>query len=595
MTEGVGSMKKSLASRIIGLAAIYCLVFIILVILQFSGKGNFSLSAGAMTIRGRYEELTGDEEIDAQRVTGGIRVFFGGLEFSLKEERDKGLLIADNSGGLSAINPEFMSVFDKTASFFLPGGSSIEFALFDSARGPELHITARLAENITEVTIPIIVRRSALVRDSGQLGLMSGGSFYSFANSNEELESGKLVLSGERSSVSYRSKSLQKGFDPDDYIIAQAQNYDSVVDNWLNSSYAYWNQNAASLQNEDDVIAYLSEALRRNNYTTAVAAVSMNFLNSPRQSYRSSVYIGGMSAANRSFTAFENAESSRITGLARAESLDLFKEEHLLDFLFSRNNSALAADVINIMQRVETEMIITDYCSGILEAYSDFKRYRPAESNPFEALLEQALTIVSENLNYDSDNDLLFASNSEGVSHEYSMRLGTALLNIAESDSPWAAIGRSLVLSALSSGNGNGKMYNMLFQTSYSPRLASLSGSLWAWTASSSVSSSYIDGNLNVNFSFPISSSHFVILKGISPFIKIQIHDMDWRTDSQFERYDSSGWIYYPQEQILILKLRHRTQLENVKIFYRVEAAPPAPVSVPSDEETLGDEFDYYY
>jgi hypothetical protein len=44
---------------------------------------------------------------------------------------------------------------------------------------------------------------------------------------------------------------------------------------------------------------------------------------------------------------------------------------------------------------------------------------------------------------------------------------------------------------------------------------------------------------------------------------------MDFRTDPQFERYDSSGWSYNAQEQTLLLKMRHRATVEHVRIFYR--------------------------
>jgi len=332
-------MKKSLASRIAGLAAVYCLVFFFLVILQFSGNGNFSLSAGAMTIRGRYlkaEPAQGDEFSGGQRVTGGIKIFFGGIEFNLKEEREKGLLVSGNDGSLKAVNPEYMTLTDGQARIGLPDGSAIVFNSLDSARGPELYIIAELAENIREVTIPVVLRRSSLVRDNGQSVILYGGSYYSFVSSSQELESGKLVLSRERASVSYRSKSVQRAFDPEDYIIAQAQNYESVLDAWRTSTYAFWNQNAASLQNEDEVIAYCVEAMRRGSYAAAVSAISRNFLNSSRQSYRSSVFIGGMSGAYRSFTALENEKLSHITGLARERSPDVFKEEHILDFLFAK-------------------------------------------------------------------------------------------------------------------------------------------------------------------------------------------------------------------------------------------------------------------
>ena len=198
-------MKKTLASRIAGLTALYCLVFIFLVMLQFSGKGNFSLSLGAMTIKGRYlktEPQPRENDISgAQRLAGGIKISFGGLEFSLKDEREKGLLISGNDGSLTSANPEYIIVTDGEALFGLPGGNSLIFNSFDSARGPELYITAEFAENAAEVSIPIILRRSSLVRDNGQSVIIYGGFQYSFANSSLELESGRLLLSRERASV----------------------------------------------------------------------------------------------------------------------------------------------------------------------------------------------------------------------------------------------------------------------------------------------------------------------------------------------------------------------------------------------------------
>ena len=597
-------MKKSLASRIAILAALYCMVFFVLGMLQFSGKGNFSLSAGAMTIKGRYlqtEQPHENEISGGERVAGGIKIFFGGLEFNLKEDRENSLFISDNDGRTSAVNPEFITISGGTVRLGLPNGNALVFNSLDSARGPELYITAELAENTAEVSIPIMLRRSSLVHENGQAGVNYGGSRYTFVNSSEELEKGRLVFSGERTSVSYRTKINPRAFDPDDYIIAQAHNYDSVLENWRNTSYAQWNQNAVSLQNEDDVIAYCIEALRRGSFTAAITAVSRNFLNSSRQTYRSSALIGGMTGAYRSFNTAENEKANHIIGLIREKSPDILKEEHILDFLFSRNNTALAAEAINIIQNTQTEMITPDHCPGIFEAYSDFKRYRPAANNPFENLTEQALQIVSENLSLDSENDLLFASGSETGNPEYSMRLGKALFNWAQDDLQWAAVGRSLVLSALSSGGyGSGKLYNMLNSADYNPRAVSLSSSLWAWTVSPSVTASDTDGNVNITFSFPINSSHYVIIRGVRPFNRIQIHDMDWRSDSQFERYDSSGWVYYSQEQTLVLKMRHRTQVENIRIFYRVETPPPArpsaveerPVNTEPQANTSGDTVD---
>jgi len=575
-------MRKPLASRIVGIAVLYCAVFFVLVILQFSNKGNFSLLSGAMSIRGRYlqtpqEEVSGYEEAEnALQVTGGIKVFFGGLEFNLKEERGKGLTLS-GTGGTLTVNPNSMILTDSSAHFILSGGTTITFNSFETARGAELQINAEFAQDISEVSIPITPRRSSLIRDNGQVGIMYSGSRFLFSSSGHEIENGKLILSRDNAFVSYRSRGKQRVFDPADYIIARAQNYDNALRNWLDQSFAYWNQNAAALQNEDDIIAYCAQALQRGSYTQAVAAISEGFVDSSRQSYRSSGFVGGMNNAYRTLVSFENARLSLVTRLTREKSLEIFKEDHLIDYLFTRSDIALANEVINILNNTTPEMLTPDYSAGLLEIFADFRRWRPAAGNPIEHLTEQILLHISENLNRDNENDLVYASAPDGANFDYSMRLGKALIYWADTtqDAQWSAIGRSLVLSAFSGGSA-GRNYNILNPGDYYPRATWLTDSgLWTWTVSPSVRASYIDGNLNIASSFPINMAHHLIIRGVQPFLRIQIHGMEWRSDSQFERYDSSGWAYYPQDQTLVLKLRHRSTVENVRIFYREEAPPP--------------------
>jgi len=589
-------MKKTLAVRIAGLAAIYCAVFCILVIIQFSKTGSFLLSAGGMTIRGRYlqtlpqETSYGEETGDGiRRIEGGARVYFGGLDFNLSEERGKGLTLTSADGITTTVNPDYMILAENTALFGLPDGTTIFFNSFDSAKGPELQINAELAENISEITIPITLRRSSLIHDNGQLGIMYGGSRYSFGSHGQYLEDGIITLSRENAFISYRSRENQNAFDPADYITARSQNYENELLNWRELSFARWNQNTAALQNEDDVIAYCSQALAYGNYTAAVAAIPRDFLNSARHTFRSAGFTGGMSDAYRSFTASENEKLNQLTALTRQRSLDVLKEEHILDYFFTRNNTALANDIIDIIQNANPEMLTIDYCPGLLEAYSDIRLWRPTAENPVEHLTDQILLLVSENLNRNTERDLVFASNSEGIDLNFSLRLGKAIVTWTETkqNTQWQAIGQSLVLSALTeAGAGAGKLYNTLKLGDYYPRAALLTDNYWAWTVSPSVRASYVSGNLNITSSFPSSMTHHMIIRGVRPFIKLQIHGMDWRTDVQFERYDSSGWVYYPEEQILILKLRHRATVETVTVFYRVEAPPPVqPVEETAETE----------
>ena len=576
-------MRKHLASRIIGLAVLYCAVFCVLVIAQFSNSGNFSLSAGEMTIRGRYYQTSAPEEsseTNTQLLAGGVRVFFGGLEFNLKEERSGGLILTGNDSAVFSANPEFMIISENTMRLGLPGGTILVFNSLNSARGPELNVTAEFADNVSEVTVPITLRRASLIRDNGRPGILYNGDRYFFGGSGQELDNGNLVLSKENTFASYRSIGQQEVFNPADYIIAQAQDYEYTVTNWRDLSFAHWEQNAGMLQNEDDITAYCSEALRQGNFTTAVASIPRDFLNSARHTYKSSGFIGGMAEAHRTFTIAESEQINLITRLTRERSPDIFKEEHLIDYLFNRGNNALASDVIELINDLSPDQIIADYSPGLLEAYSDIRRWRPALDNPVEPLTEKILMLVSENLSRDTERDLVFASNTGSVDLEYSIRLGKALIYWADSinNTEWIEIGRSLVISALTSGGiGAGNLHCILNPGDYYPRAAWLADNgLWAWTVSPSVRASYTEGNLNITASFPVNMTHHLIIRGVRPFLRLQIHGQDWRTDSQFESYDSSGWVYYPQDQILVMKLRHRLTVENIRIFY---VAPP-PVMI---------------
>jgi len=534
--------------------------------------GSFSISTGGMNIRGRYLEGQQSTEQEAQDIAGGVKIFYGGLDFSLKEERGKGLTLTSVNGSSLPINPQKMLISGNTVNFIFSEGTVISFSSIDSAGGQELHIGAEFSSNISEVTIPISPRRSSLIRDSGQLGIMYGNMRYVFSSLGQELEKGYLTLSKDSSFVSYRSRGKHRAFDPADYIIAQVGNYDNILRNWQTENYNRWNQNAASLQYEDDIIAYSVQSLLRNNYTNALASISEDFRNSSRQTYRSSVFVGGAANAYNSLSSYENEKNTLITRLVGEKSLDLLKEEHILDHLFTRNNLVLANEVINIINNAAPDKLVSDHCPGLLEVYYDLKRWRTDPTNPIEHLTAQMLSLISDNLNRDTEKGAVYASSKESNNSEYSMRLGKALVYWADStqNTEWSGIGRSLILSAVANGNA-GRLHNILNPAEYYPRASLLTNEgIWAWTVSPTIRAYYTDGNLNISVAFPANMAHYMIVRGVRPFLRVQIHGMDWRTDSQFERYDSSGWMYFPEDQTLIVKIRHRSTTENVRIIYRI-------------------------
>jgi hypothetical protein len=115
------------------------------------------------------------------------------------------------------------------------------------------------------------------------------------------------------------------------------------------------------------------------------------------------------------------------------------------------------------------------------------------------------------------------------------------------------------------------RLYRILNPGAYAPRALSIGApvnSIWAWTAAQAVSAVQENNILDISVTFPAGEAHYMIVHGIRPFTRIQLYGMDFRTDPQFERYDSSGWSYAASEQILLLKMKHRGTVEHVRIVY---------------------------
>ena len=606
-------MRKPLASRIIGLSALYCAVFFLLVIFQFSNKGNFSLNAGSMSVRGRYLPLPAaefpaqeisqlyEENDDAAQadesierpVAGGIKIFYQGIEFNLKEERGKGLSLTGDNGAIP-VNPAAMLLKDNSVRFMFPGGTTVLFNSLETHRGAELQISAEFADNISEITIPITPRRSSIIRDNEQIGIGFGGDRFFFSTQGHELENGKVVLSKENSSIAYKERGKQKEFIPTDFIIEQAQNYETILRDWRQSSFTFWSQNAYALQYEDDITAYLAESVQRGFYTSAVNAVSANILNTPRQTYKSMTYVGGMSNVYPSFISAETEKINLITRLTQEKSLAVFKEEHILNYLFTRNNLLLANEVIDLIKNAEEQKISIDYCAGLLEAFYDLRQWQPF--NYTEHLTEQIILAISENLHRAGEEDIVYVSSSDNNTEEYSLRLGKALVSWTQYSrneevelNVWADIGKSLVISALS-GRNSGKFYNTLNLSEYSPKAIRLTETgHWGWTILPAIRTTATESNITFSFTFQIGMSHFVIIRGVRPFLRLQIYGVDWRQDTQPERYDSSGFFYNQQDQVLVMKVRHRSTTENVRLIYREAPRPAAPAPLPAPSSDAGE------
>jgi hypothetical protein len=607
-------MKKSVFPRAIGQLGLYGLVFLALVTLQFSAKGDFTRRINGMTVSGRYlPEGEAQEEDGGRLLAGGAKLFFGGIEFNLTE--NGGFALLDAEGGRQPLKAGRMIQLDDELRFDLNGGTELVFAVLDTGNRTELRIDAGFAADSGGLAIPFRLYRSRADRDHlDQFAVTYNGEQYQFSRSSGELEQGLLVLYSENPGIAYRAVPKRQTFSLADYVIAQGRNsqsFNEAINRWRDTSIPLWQQSLGANTHEDMVIAHAGEALRRGNYRAAVAAVPPGFMTGSQRGFESSLYLGGMDRAFRSFGAAERERISRISRILNEKSPDFLRENRVVDFLLVRGQGAFFERGMEMIRSFEPAALRLDLCAGVLEGHSDFREMRLPGNNPFEGLMERVFQLVTEALLRDSGNDRVFVSHNGMVDTELNFRLGKALWIWAEgaANAEWAAVGRSLVLSVLSlqdqggtvpseiavsegiPGEASGKVhsarfYRMLNPGEHHPRAVKLADNgIWAWTVSPALSA-VPEGNLvDISVSFPVNETHYLIIRGIQPFSRIQLYNTNWPTDSQFERYDSSGWIYFAQEQTLVLKMKHRDAVEHIRIYSGETPPPPPPAPEAPAEE----------
>ncbi|GHU99414.1 hypothetical protein FACS189483_08640 [Spirochaetia bacterium] len=581
----------------------------ILVTIQFKQQRGFTHHLGSMTITGHYG--SGDDAADGEfTLEGGLTILFGGMEFRIG---DDSFSLIRPDGSREAVLAEHLTLSGNQAAIRFPGGASLVFTTYREP--PELWITGSFDGEFSALELPYRPMRSSRIRDTGdgEFMILADGFDFSFGYSTIDHDRRLLILENEGPPISYRAAFDPSTFAKGEYSRLRAYDqavYDEAVDRWRDAVFALWGR--ASLDTEELVTAYAGEAVLRGDYAKVVEGIPRSFLDSSQRTYASSVYLGQLDAGLRSFASAEREKSARLTQLLNSRSEDFFRESHVIAYCairglgqFIDQGAALAQSLFD-----EAEVIPLPLIPGIFEGYSDWARYRPGEENPFVALLPQLFRQISQGIIRSEDGSrILVFSDSRGEA-EFNLRLGVALDAYGkEAGRPdWAVMGRSLVLSTLSLMDDAGTFPEAIFpvdlETPAAGTAERISAALlyrylapinyphdtdlpnsgavrWAWTAATAVEATMAGDILDIAVTFPVGETHYLIVRGIPPFTKVQLYNMDYRTDPNFERYDSSGWSYSASERSLLLKVKHRDPVEHIRVFYTPASPPPLPRPAP--------------
>ncbi|MDE7291093.1 MAG: hypothetical protein K2N58_03505 [Treponemataceae bacterium] len=371
-----------------------------------------------------------------------------------------------------------------------------------------------------------------------------------------------------------------------------------IIHDFLNLS--QHSANFATTVSEQTVISFLAAMTEAGRHNEAINAIPKNFTESARHTYHSTPFLGGMSTTLPTLTTQVANFNTQIAQAVRNRSLDIFTIENIASYMYTQGNRGNVASLVRMPASMTNFEPTISQASGIIRAHAYFREQNSSMAQPLEPVLDLCAKKIMEACSLEGEK-IVLSENESRLSAVEMMAAADALISYGTEKemSREQHFGYFIANSYLRDENDLhilAEIYPILIHTNkYYPHFELLrtleTGNIWAYTISPEIGFRR-DGNITISFDveFPVGLSHYAFISGIAPFRRIQIYNMDFRSDARFETYNSSGYIYRNDLKILLLKSRHREQHEIVRLYYGNAPERPATQAAPSPVQNAASE-----
>lgn len=491
--------------------------------------------------------------------------------------------------------------------------------LRDVVQSEPLSITLNFTENV-KVTFELASTESQsslaiLTEIPADISDFSMPYNYSTNMSVQKVEKDSIIFAGKRNAWELAGHSVRAGyfdFTPRNYVATysiydanQKFTFDSIVNEPIASATEYAKTVAQFKRNlitafeannvetnitEQVAVSYVAAQTESGNYTRAVENVPDSVKKSKQRTYLSAPYFNTLEDMNENLEKTMKEYSRLITDSADKGTFDLFTVRKISDFIYLQQNQTAVTKLLTNAANADPEGLSIAQISGILQVYADLAELSPAQAALLEPVLEGAIARIADACKFEG-NILTISENDTFLSVNQAVETGIALLRYgkAAQNETLEKAGYAIVNSYLGESSSFdlrtlSNLYPVVaYNNSYYPHFEKIDDSegrkIWAWTCAKAIEFTGSEDEFNFTIDFPEGDTHYVILKGIPVFNLIYIYDMSFRTDPRFETYNSSGYVYKRTSETLLLKSRHKSRMEKVRLVYR-EAQPAAPAPV---------------
>ncbi len=577
-------LKKSIR-KMFGLLVLYAAIIVGIFVLQF--RSDSIIRKNIRALRVTLAELNDGKGGSALK--NSFQVSFNGIFFSADEK--KPVLYTSSSGHDVPVTLVSYSQPDKLSyALDFTKGVRLTFSLSDDSDSASLWVAAEMPSDASSVKVNYAPYSGFSVSDLKSKSAIFTGKIDSYSLIAPSLSDGKIQFQKNSKSAHYSMMKKQSDFSLDrvgDLAFASRNIYDQtisslskeIVNKFISASQT--EANFAMTVNEQSVISFVAAMAEAGRYNEALNSVPEAFIKGNRRTYQSAPFFGSMADLLPTLTMQIENLNNMILRAVQERNLDIWTVDNLAAYMYTQGNRGNVALLAAIPASMTELNLTVGQAAGILRSWAYFAEQDSSLAKPLEPVLELCAQRIVKACSLDGEKVLLI-ENDAPISVLSAATAGDALAFYGKATGQRAIENCGYLIVNSYAGDtaaldlrATAELYPVLVHgNNFYPHyllLKTMEGeNVWAWTIATNIQY-YRDENLTIslNIDFPVGLSHYMFVRGITPFLRIQIYNMDFRTDPRFEIYNSSGYIYRSAAQSLLLKSRHRDQHEVVRLYYR--------------------------
>lgn len=587
-------MYKRIVQKSLGLLFFYVIVIVGIFVIQFRSDSIISENIGALHLM--LSEVK-DENGDAH-LKNDVRISFNGFTCSANAEAPIVALFSDGSEkSLSLVSYE-----KKNLSYDLQftEGIRLSFSVSDETEKAHLRIASQFPKTVSSLSLPYSLSNNATVLAQTESALQ-----LDMRRSQWELQAARIAgetlsLDGAHPFVSYAFFDAKSKFSYDAASrlafadeTAFGQTLASLTQNLIS---AFQNQSESGVS-EREVVSFVAAMAASGKYNEGVDAVPDSFKKGNARTFLSAPFFDSLS---RNLPSLKNTLALYRDSVSQ-NTLQAFEYAGIADYLCMYPEAPTVLSILQTANGIQKESVSLADAVNILLLYDTLVSKNTALSNRLSDAPEVCAAKISEACRIENAK-VTISENGAFLSALDACKTGDALIRFgkASADSALEKTGYALVNSyAGESASFDletlSELYALLVHDNmFYPHFACMGfdagEAVWAWTIAQDISFEKKDADeLTFSIDFPDSWTHYVYIHGIRNFRTIYIYDMAFRSDPRFETYNSSGYVFESSDKLLLLKSRHKQQIEKIRLVYRTTETPAPEAETggeaPSDEE----------